>query len=92
MRRYLAGESAHALAPQFDIHVSTLVAHLRRAGIAVRHRVIDRIDIDEASRLYASGLSLSRVGAALGVSAGTVLNEFRLAGVSTRPVGTNQFG
>jgi hypothetical protein len=92
VRLYLAGESASALAPEFGVHVSTLVEHLRRAGIVVRQRVIVRIDIDEAARLYASGLSLSRVGTALGVSAGTILNEFRSAGLSTRPVGTNQFG
>jgi hypothetical protein len=47
------------------------------------------MDVDEAVRLYVSGLSLAKVGAALGVSAGTVLNAFRSIGFQTRPVGTN---
>src|SRR4051794_4755684 len=71
VRRYQAGESANSLAPQFGVHASTLVRHLRRAGIDVDWGVIDRIDTEAAARLYASGLSLAQVGAALGVSAGS---------------------
>jgi hypothetical protein len=49
---------------------------LHRVGIAVRHSKIERIDLEEAVRLYKSGLSLARVGEAIGVSAGTVRDAF----------------
>jgi hypothetical protein len=91
VERYEAGESANSLAREFGVHTSTLVAQLRRAGFDARHRVVDRLDVDEAARLYASGLSLARVGAAIGVSAGTVLNAFRAGGIARRRVGTNQW-
>jgi hypothetical protein len=91
VRRYQAGEAANSLAPQFGVHVSTLVHHLRRAGVDPTWGVIDQIDVAEAERLYSSGLSLARVGAALGVSAGTVRNLFVRAGAATRGIGTNQW-
>jgi predicted DNA binding protein len=89
--RYRAGESANALAAEFGVDRRTLVGHLRREGVEVRYRVVDRVDLAEAARLYRSGRSLAVVAAQLGVSAGTVLRVLRSAGVQTRAVGTNQW-
>ncbi len=89
--RYLAGESANALAVEFGVDRRTVTAHVRRADVEVRYRVINRIDVDDAAALYASGLSLAAVGQRIGVSARSVLNAFRAAGVATRRVGSNQW-
>src|SRR4051794_39803103 len=51
VERYVAGESANALAVEFDVHQRTLTGHLRRAGVEVRYRVVDRVDLEEAARL-----------------------------------------
>lgn len=92
VRRYQSGESADALAPEFGVHLRTILTHLRRAGIdPAWGGVIDRLDLDKATRLYASGLSLAKVGEVLGVSAGTVRNAFLRAGLSTRGRGVNQW-
>ena len=91
VRRYAAGESANDLAVEFGVDRRTLTSHLRRAGVDVRDRVIDQMDVAEAEQLYVSGLSLARVGEQLGMSAGTVLTAFRSAGIVTRAVGTNQW-
>ena len=47
--------------------------------------------MDDAKSLYERGWSLVQVAAYFDVSAGTVLNAFKRAGVETRPVGTNQW-
>jgi lambda repressor-like predicted transcriptional regulator len=91
VQRYEAGESAAALAREFGVDRQTLVNHLKRAGVEVRYRIVDQIDVAEAQELYASGLSLAGVGERFGVSARSVLNAFRTAGFVTRPVGTNQW-
>ena len=87
----MAGESANALAVEFDVDRRTLTGHLRRAGVEVRYRVVDRVDLTEAAKLYLSGRSLAVVAVQLGVSAGIVLRALRSAGVQTRAVGTNQW-
>lgn len=93
VQRYRNGESASSLARDFGVHLSTILTHLRRAGIDTSWGgVIDRLDIDEAQSLYASGLSLAKVGDVLGVSAGTVRNAFLRAGLTTRGRGVNQWG
>jgi hypothetical protein len=88
--RYLAGESSNALAAEFGIDRRTATRIIRAAGVEVRYRV--EADVELARRLYESGCSLVEVGAQLGMSARTVLNLFRRAGIPTRPVGTNQWG
>jgi DNA-binding CsgD family transcriptional regulator len=89
VRRYAAGESSNALAAEFGIDRRTATAIIRRAGAEVRYRA--DVSLDAAGELYQSGLSLARVGAELDVSAGTVLNLLRRAGIATRRVGTNQW-
>ena len=66
VRRYEAGESAGALAVEFVVDRRTLAGRLRRAGVEVRHHVVDRVDLDEAAQLYRSGRSRRSGGGALG--------------------------
>ena len=87
--RYQAGASSNALAVEFGIDRRTATRIIRKAGAEVRYRA--DVDIATAQELYESGLSLSGVGEELDVSAGTVLNLFRRAGIPTREVGKNQW-
>lgn len=92
VERYLAGESSNALAAEFGIDRRTATAIIKRAGVQTRYRVeLTDADVDVARELYESGVSLARVGEQFGVSAGTVLNLVRGAGILTRGVGTNQW-
>jgi DNA-directed RNA polymerase specialized sigma24 family protein len=83
--RYQGGESSNALACEFDIDRRTATRIIRTARAEVRYRV--EVGVETARELYESGLSLARVGQELGVSAPTVLNRFRQAGIATRPSG-----
>ena len=77
------------MARDLGIDRRTVTGILRKVGVAVRYRVA--ADVEVARALYESGFSLARVGEELGVSARTVLNLFRQAGIPTRQVGTNQW-
>ena len=89
VQRYRAGESANALAAEFVTDRRTATRIIREAGVDLRYRV--EVDLGAARELYALGFSLAKVGEELGVSARTVLNRFRRAGILTREVGTNQW-
>lgn len=81
---YRDGVEVRELAIRFNIHRTTVLAHVARAGVPGRR---DKLNgrIDEARLLYEQGWSLKRVGEELGVGASTVYNAFRAAGVRTRP-------
>jgi hypothetical protein len=85
----LGGESTPVLASAFDVDRRTAARIVRASGGAVRYRA--DADIEMARELYDVGFSLAKVGAELGVSARTVVNMFRRAGIPTREVGTNQW-
>jgi AraC-like DNA-binding protein len=87
---YESGQTILALAERFQVSRTTVMAHLRRAGVETRYNRLDG-RLDEATRLYERGWSLARVAQHFNVSAGSVLNAFNRAGVPTRPVGTNQW-
>jgi DNA-directed RNA polymerase specialized sigma24 family protein len=89
VERYQAGESSNVLAREFSIDRRTATRIIREAGAQIRYRI--DADLDAARELYASGLSLAKVGKELGVSSGTVRNLLRRAGNPTRDVGTNQW-
>jgi DNA invertase Pin-like site-specific DNA recombinase len=91
IERYLAGETANALAAAFDLNRATVFAVLQRAGIKSRYRLLTDRDVLAATELYESGLSLASIARHFGVADRTVLNAFRRAGVPTRAQGTNQW-
>jgi DNA-binding CsgD family transcriptional regulator len=90
-RRYGEGQSVYALAAFFGVSRQTISGALERSGIQRRYRMLDDACLEQARELYQSGMSLANVGDALHVSAKTVLNAFRAAGIQTRAVGTNQW-
>jgi hypothetical protein len=72
------------LASVFDIHRTTVMTHLDRAGLERRAGRIDR-HLNEARGLYESGSSLAGIAEHFGVDAETVRQAFKDAGISMRP-------
>ena len=83
--RYSAGETLHALAAELGVERALIADLLRERGVAVRYRVVSEENLAEAAAMYASGLSLAKVGEQFGVSAWSVLRALRSAGVEVRP-------
>ena len=81
---YKAGVTVYELAADFGIDRRTVSAHMKRQGVQMRLRPPNASTIDEMVRLYRSGLSLAKVGGAVGFNADTVLKYLRTRGVPTR--------
>lgn len=81
---YQAGKTINAVARAFKLHRTTVTAILDRHGVPVRaHYMTDR-QVDEARRLYESGLSLTATGEALGFDGATIATRLRASGVKIR--------
>ena len=83
---YTEGASVLALAKRYNVHRTTVMAHLERERIPRRPctRRLSEEDVQQAARHYAAGESLVTVGRRYGVTARTVATEFRKAGVEIR--------
>jgi DNA-directed RNA polymerase specialized sigma24 family protein len=91
LTRYLAGESATALATALGINRATAFSLLQRAGVQSRYRILNERDVAVARQMYEEGRSLASIAKHFGVADRTVLNAFRRVGVPTRARGTNQW-
>jgi hypothetical protein len=89
--RYLAGESATALARELGVHRATVFSLLRRAGVQTRNRILSDDDVAAARNMYEAGQSLAVIGEHFDVTDRTVLNVFRRLGIPTRAPGSNQW-
>jgi len=78
---YQAGAPVNELARQFGIHRETVSAHLRRAGVPRRYRILGEDAVADASRLYTDGWPLVRIAEHLDVSANTVHRALQKGGV-----------
>jgi DNA-binding CsgD family transcriptional regulator len=67
---YEAGATARGLARQHGIHRTTVVRHLRRAGVVTRQRRMADSEalVSRAGALRGEGRSLRTIGAELGIS------------------------
>jgi hypothetical protein len=81
---YEAGASMTALADCHGLHRTTVASHLRGAGVEFRRQGLNDGEVREASRLYADGWPLSRLGARYDCAADTVRLALLRAGVSMR--------
>jgi transposase-like protein len=80
------GASIKGLARRYEIHRTTVIHHLDRAGIA-RRRVVRKMtdaSVARAGARYELGASLALVASEFGVHQRTLAREFRRAGVSIR--------
>ena len=89
---YEAGATVFGLAEQFQIHRATVSIILERHSVARRYQPLESESAEALIALYAEGWSLVRVGQRFGVSSSTVRNMLNRAGITCRPVGTNQWG
>ncbi len=67
--RFRSGERVIDNAQALSVDKVTVIDHLNRAEVEHRPRGMSEGQVDEEVRLYASGLSLARVGERLGFSA-----------------------
>ena len=83
---YRAGATVLQLANQYQVHRTTVSAHLERHGVARRanRRKLTDEQIAEGATLYAAGWSTAKVGKRFDVSAETALQTLRKAGVPIR--------
>ncbi|MHB1988526.1 MAG: helix-turn-helix domain-containing protein [Acidimicrobiales bacterium] len=84
---YPQGASIDALACRYQVHRTTVIHHLDRAGIA-RRRVVRKMTDESvalAAARYEQGASLALVASEFGVHQRTLTRELRRAGASIRP-------
>ena len=87
IRHYGKGASIDALARRYEVHRTTVISHLDRAG-AARRRLVRKMTADSvgrAAKRYREGASLAVVAQEFGVHDRTLAREFRRAGVAIRP-------
>lgn len=85
IERYEAGETSTALAEAFGVAKSTILGILRANSVVVRRQPLTQEQVNEAARLYESGLSLSQVSERLEVNQETMRVAILDAGVTLRP-------
>ena len=83
--RYSAGDTTTALAKEYDVAKSTIIGILRANNVVVRRQPLTTEQVNEAARLYESGLSLSQVAEALRVNQETMRVAIIKIGVKIRP-------
>ena len=84
---YTEGSSVLQLAARFNIHRTTVLAHLERNGVPRRRsgpKLSDE-DVHEAAVLYRDGLSLKAIGVRFLVAPDTIGKGLRRVGVKVRP-------
>ncbi len=83
---YLAGVSVPQLSERYEIHRTTVVAHLDRLGVARRGNQCKLTDEDvrEAVRLYQRGWSTLRLGQHFNVNPETARKALHRAGLTLR--------
>ena len=87
---YQSGMTQQQVATQFSVHVQTVRAHLRNAGVVARSRRLnlDTHVIAEARRLHATGIGTRELGRRLNVSHTTIAKALRTYGDTSPPSGT----
>ena len=81
---YQAGATVLEVAKSYQIHRTTVLALLERAGVSRRYQRLSAEQTAEAAQLYEAGNSLVVVAARFEVDASTVWRALRQAGVTLR--------
>ena|ERR1700733_864808 len=82
--RYEAGEPSTAIAASYGLSKGSVIRLLRDADIPIRNQGLTEDQIAGAAQLYASGLSLAKIGVKFGVDHGTVWRALKKRGVKMR--------
>lgn len=81
---YEAGASAAVIGDMFNLSKRSIIKILREASVAIRLPRMSEAEIQEATRLYVSGLSLVDVGKRLDREHSTIYKVLKRAGVRMR--------
>ena len=81
---YRVGVLINDLAVQFQIHRSTVLDHVNRAGTRRRYPALEPPEVEEAAQLYRAGQSLRVIGIHFGVHASTVGQYLVRSGIRLR--------
>lgn len=81
---YRSGASTTELSETFRIHRRTVVIHLKRQGVPLRHGGLAAKHVAIAARLYKSGWSLAQIAAKYGTTANSVRTVLLAQGVAMR--------
>jgi DNA-directed RNA polymerase specialized sigma24 family protein len=84
---YEPGVSVSEVASRFDVHHTTVLAHLRRQSIPLRRTGLNRPQVEEATHLYRGGWTLMEIGLKFGVSQGAVRRALDGTAAIIRPRG-----
>jgi len=81
---YQVGVPTTQLTIKYGLGKSSVLRHLREAGVTMRKQPLTDDEVAEASRLYAAGLSVAQVGAALNLNPSIIWRTLTACGVVMR--------
>ncbi len=81
---YLAGATARKLGEGFEVDRKTVSGILKSNGVTMRLHSMQPGEIEQAIRLYESGLSLANVAKRIPYKASTIWRELKRIGVQMR--------
>lgn len=84
IERYEAGEMSTALAVEFGVAKTTILAILREANVVRRRQSVTPKQVVDAAALYESGCSLSQVAAKMSLKQDTIRLASKAAGAKLR--------
>lgn len=84
---YRSGCSISKLAAEYQLHRTTVLEHLKRAGVERRPhlRKLSDVQVAEAGQLYSAGLSIAATAEWFGVHNRTMRSELVRRGIVIRP-------
>ena len=82
---YETGTPSTVLGKQYGTSGAAIVRLLRDYGIEIRNKRLTPAQLEEAERLYLTGLSLVSVGEVMGIKSATIYVNLKRAGVQMRP-------
>ena len=85
VERYEAGEMSTALATEFGVAKTTILAILREANVVRRRQSLTPQQVADATAHYERGCSLSQVAAKMSLKQDTIRLALKAAGVKLRP-------
>lgn len=84
---YQSGRTVNDLAADFQVNRTTIMAHLRRAGVPRRESKISDSQLREVVECYLAGQTLVQVGDRFGVDGEAIRRALLKAGVARRSAG-----
>ena len=87
IRRYEAGETAQALAEEFKVSKTALLALLRQNNVVVRRRALTDDQIADLAQRYEAGKTIAALEAETGIPHASIQRALKRAGVQLRPRG-----